>query len=604
MILKMREIAPTVIIVALVAFVATIFFSWGMDVTGIGSRPKAGVVEGKQIPLQTFDRMVNEERQRLQQSYKGEVPPQQYSMVPEQVWERVVSQHLMRKAFKEMALGASADEVFENMRRNPPPGIDTVADFQTDGVFDTSKYVELLNNPAIYDTRGWRQMELHTQQYIVPNSKLEALLAAAAVPSRLEIEQEYRRRNERGVFEYAYLNAASQEVDSAAVTDEMVFEYYETHKDSFESPQQVELYYVSVPKKATPQDEKVYLDELRQIRDRILAGESSFAEEAAMESDDEGSAENGGDLGWFGTGMMVPAFEQAAFAAEIGQVTEPVKSAFGYHIILVEDKRVQDGKEQVKARHILRKVTPSLETLDSLKETMDSVATAAEEVGLLKAAAEVGGVKVDSTGLFARGEQIPGIGFIPGVTSFAYTNEPGAVSEGAFENRDAFYVFEIRRRVPEGILPLADVRDRINRTLRDSLRYEKARERLAQALASHEGALAEVSSVDSTIASGVSDTVTRASYVAPLGYANEAIAVAFALEAGTVSTPIEVGGGVCVVKPVWHERLESVPLEGPEIDEIRRTLKRSKGERAYMAWYMGYKDDADVKSNLDKYYLD
>ncbi len=604
MILKMREIAPTVIIVALVAFVGTIFFSWGMDVTGIGSRPKAGVVEGKQIPLQTFDRMVNEERQRLQQSYEGEVPPQQYSMVPEQVWERVVSQRLMRKAFEEMALGASADEVFENMRRNPPPGIDTMADFQTNGVFDTTKYVELLNNPAIYDSRGWRQMELHTQQYIVPNSKLEAILTAAAAPSRLEIEHEYRRRNERGVFEYGYVDAASQQVDSSAVTETMIAQYYETHTDSFESPEQAELYYVSLPKRATPQDEKVYLDELRQVRDRILSEESTFAEEALMESDDDGSAENGGDLGWFGRGMMVPAFEEAAFGAEVGTLTEPVKSSFGYHLILVEDKRVKDGEEQVKASHILRKITPSLETLDSLKESMDSLAFAAEEVGLVEAAANTKGMEVDSTGLFAKGEQIPEIGFIPGVTSFAFTNEPGTISESSFENRDAFYVFEIRRQAPEGILPLDDVRGEIRQTLLDSLRLEKARDRLARALASHDGAVAELSTVDSAITSGVSDTVTRTSYVAPLGYANEGTAVAFALEAGTVSEPIEVGGGVCVVKPVWHERIDAVPVDGPAIAQIRRSLSRSRNEQAYMAWYMDYKEEADIESNLDKYYLD
>jgi foldase protein PrsA len=75
---------------------------------------------------------------------------------------------------------------------------------------------------------------------------------------------------------------------------------------------------------------------VNELRAKVVAGEN-FAKLAETESDDVGTATRGGDLGSFGKGRMVPAFEKAAFAAEIGKVTEPVKSQFGYHLILVEE---------------------------------------------------------------------------------------------------------------------------------------------------------------------------------------------------------------------------------------------------------------------------
>ena len=193
MISKMREVAPTFIGSALVAFVATIFFSWGMDITGMGTRPEVGSVEGRTVTLEHFDRLLRSERERVQYNSEGDIAPEQYRMLPRQVWERMVSEVLLAKVFERMRLGASADEVFAHLRSNPPPGIDTMADFTTDGVFDTSKYEQLLLNPAIYRNPGWHEFALQAERFIVPHGKLEQLLNAGALPSRLELEREFMK---------------------------------------------------------------------------------------------------------------------------------------------------------------------------------------------------------------------------------------------------------------------------------------------------------------------------------------------------------------------------------------------------------------------------
>ena len=76
----------------------------------------------------------------------------------------------------------------------------------------------------------------------------------------------------------------------------------------------------------------------KEVRAKIVAG-AKFEEVAKAESDDTGSGDNGGDLGTFGPGQMVPEFDEVVFKAPIGQVTEPIKTAFGYHLILVEERK-------------------------------------------------------------------------------------------------------------------------------------------------------------------------------------------------------------------------------------------------------------------------
>ena len=89
---------------------------------------------------------------------------------------------------------------------------------------------------------------------------------------------------------------------------------------------------------------------------------------AKLESDDTGSGNNGGDLDFFGHGQMVPPFEQAAFAAPVGQITEPVKSQFGYHLILVE-KHDTKSFDEVRPE-IDKKIRPDLakKAVDNLRK--------------------------------------------------------------------------------------------------------------------------------------------------------------------------------------------------------------------------------------------
>lgn len=118
---------------------------------------------------------------------------------------------------------------------------------------------------------------------------------------------------------------------------------------------------------ADGEEDAALLAEATTLYEEIIKAERPFSEYASENSDDPGSAANGGMLGFFGKGVMVPEFEEAAFALDIGEVSLPVKTDFGYHIIKVTDKDEEAGT--VEARHILLSFTTIKNRVDELKDS-------------------------------------------------------------------------------------------------------------------------------------------------------------------------------------------------------------------------------------------
>jgi len=193
------------------------------------------------------------------------------------------------------------------------------------------------------------------------------------------------------------------------------------------------------------------LVKIQETRARIEAGES-FADVAKEVSEDPGSAVNGGDLGWFGRGQMVPEFEDAAFALKVGELSQPVKTDFGYHLILVDE--INADKDQVKARHILIRpdTTPSDEAVAAaeaaafatIQEARDRIEggesfdVVAKEVSQDAATAENGG----DMGWLPRG------GLPAEVDELAFSLGAGELSE-PIKTSSGFYLIYVVDQDPE-----------------------------------------------------------------------------------------------------------------------------------------------------------
>jgi len=184
------------------------------------------------------------------------------------------------------------------------------------------------------------------------------VLAQEGKRRKLDESSAYRTQS---MFQDANIlaNMTYEEIGKNIKLDEAdVRKYYEAHKAEFE---QVRARHILIRAQGSPTavrpgqkdlTEAEALAKAQDLRKRIQAGED-FAQLASQESDDTGSAAKGGDLGFFRHGQMVPSFEQAAFALQPGEIGEPVKSPFGYHVIKVEakeSKSFEDVRPELERR--------------------------------------------------------------------------------------------------------------------------------------------------------------------------------------------------------------------------------------------------------------
>ena len=159
-------------------------------------------------------------------------------------------------------------------------------------------------------------------------------------------EEAFRRELEKGARVNMLVGQACAHV--ADPTEDEVTAFYEAHKQEYVEPHQVLCQHILVKG-----SNDAALDKIKEIRERIVNDKADFAEEAKKHSDCPSGAQ-GGSLGWFGRGMMVPEFDKAAFEMKKGEVSGVVTTEFGYHIIYKADERgggqqtIVDVHDQIK----------------------------------------------------------------------------------------------------------------------------------------------------------------------------------------------------------------------------------------------------------------
>ena len=167
-------------------------------------------------------------------------------------------------------------------------------------------------------------------------------------------------------------NAVYQDLTAGDPDDAALRAYYAEHKQDWDEVKArhilIRMQGSRVPLREGHKDltDEEALAKAKEVRAKIVAG-AKFEDEAKAESDDTGSGENGGDLGTFGAGQMVPEFDEVVFKAPVGQVTEPIKTAYGYHLILVEERKSKPFEEA--RADIEQKIRPEMgqKAIEALK---------------------------------------------------------------------------------------------------------------------------------------------------------------------------------------------------------------------------------------------
>ncbi|HPN41491.1 MAG TPA: peptidylprolyl isomerase [Candidatus Cloacimonadota bacterium] len=241
----------------------------------------------------------------------------------------------------------------------------------------------------------------------------------------------------------------------AVVTETEMLSFYEAHKDSLAvKPVTWETGMILRNVVASKEAIQARLDEIRAIQQRVMNGED-FATLAAETSDCPSKA-RGGDLGFFSKGMMVKPFEDAAFKLSVGEYSDVVRSEFGFHLIKVEEKR----GEEIRARHILKIIQPTLQDSLDASATMESVRERllnGAPFGELAAVYSEDLESVDEGGIIGEFDENGMPELFKNVIMATPVGQPTQV----LENEGMFYIFMRLKELPQRLYSYDEVKDEV-----------------------------------------------------------------------------------------------------------------------------------------------
>ncbi len=586
----MRKMAPAVIIVVVIAFGGASLIGFGANSSAMKEANRAiGTVAGEPVTRMEFDKTIR-------RAQGNDMSDAQRRQLPMRVWEEIVARKIGEKVAKDMKLDATSAEVLRSLLENPPEALTKAPYFADEtGAFSEEKYREIMTTAETYDIGEIQYLQEQIRS-MIPNQKLGALIEMTNMVSPSEIEAQYHRENDKVQFEYIMARPFAMTVAPEKLNEAAIEEYYKSHEEDFTTKEQAELYYVKIAKTATAYDEKVLTEQLVEAKKRILNGSSTFSDEASGESDDDQSAMNGGALGWMVKGDF-PAFD-GVYSLKVGEITEPITSRLGLHIVRVDSIDATNETGRMYVSHILKEILPTVVTLDSLDALGESLTRAADTLGLENAAAALK-VTLDSTGLFGKGDAVPGIGYFSNLGNLAF-DKSDEVEIELFENEKNIFVVTSKSQITEGTLPLERVSTKIKQILRDSLQIIAAEEYVAAQLSKVTGSLKDLADADSLLTGGITDSVTRSEFVSGVGFNNKVIASAFLTDLNKVSGAIAESNGVYAVKPVAQVVATKITPEASA--KTAKTMRENRTKTLFNEWYVAYREQIGVTEDVRNFY--
>lgn len=485
---KMRAGAQGIfakVLVGLIVFVLAVFGFGAIDLFSV-SEPVAATVNGDDITQRLLENETARQRSFQRSRFAEGVPDELIDqMVTQQgVLDSLIDQTLLSQAADDLGLGVDEQTVQQRIRR----------DF---GDFDPTTYRNVLANQGFTPISFQAEMAESTMREQLTKGFLET----AFITNR-ELRRVAQVRSQRRDIAWLLFDVDELAAD-IAVDDAEIAEYYERHIDDYMTDERFDFDYVRLPKDGLADDMEIDEQEvvavyeeqvaalepsrhaahillevndersvedarrqLEEVRAEIEAG-ADFAAKAVELSEDSGSAEGGGDLGNSGRGVFVPAFEEALWALEPGQMSEPVETEFGVHLIkliAVEDVEIPTLDEQrddivadLRSDEAQRRFDEIVREMEEIAFESDSLEPLAAEYELAVEALD-GATRGGAEGILAEAKVRDAL-FGDDVLLEGY-NSAAVVTDAA-----EVVVGRLRGRHPSEERPLSDVRDEVQRAI-------------------------------------------------------------------------------------------------------------------------------------------
>ena len=482
------------------AFVVTIFYSWGVQSSSGPARTEVATLWGQGIEAAEFQRTQNALYRQYRQVFgnQPDVDLREHFNFRQMALEQIVSRALLLRIAEENRLEVTDAELYAHLARQPS--------FQNpQGQFDSDRYRVAL--ASVVPPVSMQQFE-DEQRRSLMQSKVFALVQQGAQITDAEAEQTYRHEHQQVNVRYVTLVPSLFEAE-ATVSDEEVKTHYETHRESYREPERRQIRYLTVTaepfqvaRELTDGEISVYYDRhpqafvqqeeararhilfilpenasaQREERVRGLAqgvlddlrGGADFAAAAAEHSEDEGTAEAGGDLGFFPRGRMMSPLEEAAFSLPIGELSDPVRTELGFHILRVEERMEAGIKPLEEARQEVIDALQDEKAREAALVFVDDLVVAMDEAPERFAElADQHGLEVETTPFVEAAGFIEELAGAPQLIGRAFSLRAQAVDAMVGRNGN-HYIFQVAETQPDKVPPLEDIVERVTRDARDS----------------------------------------------------------------------------------------------------------------------------------------
>jgi len=603
------------LLVVIIAFVASLFVfgSRSFDGSSGEAGDRVATVNGERITRKQYQDRYQAVMEYYSQVNRGRLSAEMAEQLglPQRVVDELVTEAVVVQRAQAEGLGLD-DEEFN-------ASVHTMREFQDNGRFSMDRYRRFLQ------MRG-PEAERELRRYLTLR-KVQRVIVGGVRVTDAEVEQAWQLRQEQVRAAWALVELAPL-MTSVVASDEDIAEYLKTHADEFKQPERRRVQYVTLvakdftPKVSEGDVEKYYTEHVKEFetprqlrashvlvrvgetggseaedkaRDKIAdvirrakAGED-FAKLAREVSEDPGSKEKGGELGWVSQGDMVPPFDQALFAMKKGELSaEPVRTPFGFHAI-----KVLDVKEGTKK--------PLKEVAGPIRDRL--AAEAAEKAAKAKAD-EVRPALVSAKDFMAQARSL---GLTPIETTMAKTPKPPgftgeSLDEAAFglalggvtapvKTPAGWVVLKVTESLPAGVPPLAEIRDRVAASVKrqkaDALASTRAKQVTEDAKSGNLDAAAK------KVGASYGETPRFSRGKPAERLPGDAQVAALQTPVGETSPAVRTPQGYYVVKVL--ERAPAGPVDPLEKDKLERELTGQKQNQMWERWVLAARGDARIE---------
>ena len=579
-----------------------------------GTHDVVATVDGRDITVGRFRRAYLQQMQQYRSQFGGNVDERLLKQlgIDQRIVQQMIEEEAALSEADRLGITASDEEVRERILALPY--------FQENGQFiGDARYRQMLQmaNPPLRTDEFEEQIRRS-----VAVEKLRGALTDWIAISDREVEDEFKRQNEKVKLSVVNFPADKfRDAVAGSVSDADVAKAFEERKNDYRLPEKRKIKYATVDTQGlrdrmqvSPQDvQRHYEDNQQQYgtpeqvrashilfktegkddaavkaqAEKVLAEVkkpgADFAKLANQYTEEEVGKTRGGDLDFFGRGRMAKEFEDAAFALEPGQISDVVKSPFGYHIIKLTDKKAATTRSLDEVRAQIEDQIKWERAQAEAQRIADGVAPLLKKAADFDTVARPRGLTVSESGFFARDEPIAGVGMAPAVGERAFEMKEGEVSD-AIRTPQGIAFITVTGSQPARLPSLDEVKAKVRDDIVKKKAVDEARKKAGEIAAKLKSGDFTAIAKAAGLEAHESELIARGAAVPEAGVSPAVDAVAFKLPAGGVSDAIVTDTGAVVVKVL--EKKDVTPAEvtagKPQMREQLVGERRNRFYTSYM----------------------